>query len=69
MDVSLNLIEQNIKKISPKISLHWDMRRTVVISKTKKDAQTNYRHKLGGRWKCRLGTVRKNVIVGFKMVL
>ena len=30
IEVSLSLIEQNVTKISPKIRLHWNMRRTVV---------------------------------------
>ena len=32
IEVSLSLIEQDATKISPKIRLHWDMRRTVLIS-------------------------------------
>ena len=29
IDVSLSLIERDVTKISPKIRLHWDIRRTV----------------------------------------
>ena len=31
IEVSLSLIEQDVTKISPKICLHWDMRRTVPV--------------------------------------